>query len=50
MRRLREAFPEEMKRYETLRQEDPEAAKKLLLDLTRRLEHEGSGAGGGGRR
>ena len=37
LRKLREAFPEEMKRYEELRQEDPAAAKKLLLELNDRL-------------
>jgi hypothetical protein len=38
IRKLREAFPEEMKRYDELRQEDPAAAKKLLLELNDRLK------------
>ncbi|MBP5530959.1 MAG: hypothetical protein J6Y54_02880 [Lentisphaeria bacterium] len=37
IRKLREAFPEEMKRYDELRQEDPAAAKKMLLELNERL-------------
>ena len=40
LRKLREAFPEEMKRYEELRQEDPAAAKKLLLELSERLKND----------
>lgn len=37
LRKLREAFPEEMKKFEELRQEDPAAAKKLLQELTEKL-------------
>jgi len=37
LRKLRETFPEEMKKYEELRQEDPAAAKKLLLELAEKL-------------
>jgi len=37
LRKLRETFPEEMKKYNELRQEDPAAAKKLLLELTEKL-------------
>ncbi len=37
LRKLRETFPEEMKNYEELRQRDPAAAKKLLLELTEKL-------------
>ena len=37
LRKLRETFPGEMKKYEELRQEDPAAAKKLLLELTEKL-------------
>lgn len=43
IRKLREEFPEEMKRYEELRQEDPAAAKKLLLELNERLNKQRSG-------
>ena len=43
LRKLRKAFPEEMKKYEELRQEDPAAAKKLLMDLTERLNKKPSG-------
>ena len=37
LRKLRENFPAEMKRYEELRQEDPAAAAKLLRELADRL-------------
>ena len=40
LRKLREKFPEEMRRYESLRQEDPAAATKLLRELAERLERE----------
>ena len=40
IRKLRDTFPEEMKRYEELRQEDPAAAKKLLLELNDRLKQQ----------
>ena len=43
IRKLREAFPEEMKRYDELRQEDPAAAKKLLLELNERLKQRQTG-------
>jgi len=43
LRKLREEFPEEMKRYDELRQEDPEAAKKLLLELNDRLKKQRPG-------
>lgn len=38
LRKLRENFPEEMKRYEELRREDPKAAEKLLRELAAKLE------------
>ena len=37
MARLREAFPEDMKRYETLRDTDPAAAERLLRGLVDQL-------------
>ncbi len=37
MRNLRKAFPEEMKKYDRLRTEDPAAARRLLDELRRRL-------------
>ena len=40
LRKLREKFPEEMRRYESLRQEDPAAAAKLLRELAERLKNE----------
>ncbi len=40
LRKLREKFPEEMRRYESLRQEDPAAATRLLRELAERLERE----------
>jgi len=43
VRKLREAFPEEMNRYDELRHEDPEAAKKLLLGLYERLKQRQAG-------
>jgi len=44
MRRLRETFPEEMKRYEDLRQSDPDGAAKLLRELMSKLESDRSGS------
>ena len=44
IRKLREAFPEDMARYDSLRQEDPAAAARLLRDLTEKLK--GQPAGG----
>jgi len=38
MGRLREAFPEEMKRYESLRDSDPKAAETLLRGLVEQLK------------
>ena len=37
MARLREVFPEDMKRYESLRDSDPSAAERLLRELIERL-------------
>ena len=38
LRQLREKFPEEMKRYEELRRENPSAAADLLRELAKKLE------------
>ena len=38
MRKLREKFPEEMKRYEELKRQDPNAAAKLLRELAAKLD------------
>lgn len=43
IRKLDEAFPEEMKRYRELRDQDPEAAKKMLLELNERLKQRQAG-------
>ena len=40
LRKLRETFPEEMKRYEELRKNDPRSAAKLLRELTDKLDAE----------
>lgn len=42
LRKLRETFPDEMKRYEQLRRNDPSAAAKLLRELAAKLETERS--------
>ena len=38
MARLRETFPEDMKRYEALRESDPQAAERLLRGLIEQLK------------
>ena len=38
MARLRETFPEDMKRYEALRDSDPAAAERLLRELVDKLQ------------
>ena len=43
IRKLREAFPEEMERYDALRQEDPAAAAKLLRELAEKLKERSAG-------
>ena len=44
LRKLRTAFPEEMARYDELRQEDPAAAAKLLRELADKLKEQSDGS------
>ena len=39
-RKLRAKYPEDMEKYESLRQSDPEQARKLLADMMKRLNDE----------
>ena len=45
MSRLRETFPEDMKRYESLRDSDPSAAEQLLRELVGRLNAQNKPSG-----
>ena len=45
MGKLREVFPEDMKRYESLRDSDPQAAERLLRELVERLRAQDKSSG-----